>query len=192
MTHDSGPEPSDLLEANSEIIERAKRVTLLMLDVDGVLTDGKIYYGNYGDELQSFDAQDGMGMELWRQAGFSSVILSGRRSPMTIRRAKEMRVTKVFQGIKDKEKIYSEILKELGKSDEEICFIGDDLIDIPLLSKVGLAVGVPNAIAEVKQRAHYITEHWGGRGAVREVVDLVLKSKEMWQALMRKIQRRKE
>ncbi len=165
----------------SEIVERAKKITLLILDVDGVLTDGKIYYGNYGDELQAFDVQDGMGMGLWHRAGLQSVIISGRRTKMLKRRAKEMRVTKVFQSVVDKEKIYLEILQNMGKSDEEVCFIGDDLNDIPLFRKAGLAVAVPNAVAEVRGSAHYVTQHAGGNGAVREAVDLLLKANGRWE-----------
>lgn len=166
-------------------MERARKITLLVLDVDGVLTDGKVYYGNYGDELQAFSLQDGMGMVLWRQAGLESVIISGRRSKMVKRRAKEMRVTQVFQSAGDKEKIYLEILQNMGKSDEEVCFMGDDLIDIPLFRRVGLAVAVPNAVPEVKESAHYITEHTGGNGAVREVTDLLLKANGKWEKVTR-------
>ncbi len=164
-----------------EVFERAKKVSLLMLDVDGVLTDGKIYYGNYGDELQSFNVQDGMGMGLWHQAGLQSVIVSGRRSKMVKRRAQEMHVTKVFQLVGNKEKIYLEILQEMRKLEEEVCFVGDDLGDVPLLRRVGLAVAVPNAVAEVKESAHYITEHAGGNGAVREVISLLLKANGKWE-----------
>lgn len=165
---------------NPEILERAKKITLLMLDVDGVLTDGKIYYGNYGDELQAFDVQDGMGMWMWHRAGLQSVMISGRRTRMVKRRAKELNVTKVFQAAGDKEKIYLEILKKMGKLDEEVCFIGDDLIDIPLLGRVGLAAAVPNAVAEVRETAHYVTQRQGGAGAVREVIDLLLKANGKW------------
>jgi 3-deoxy-D-manno-octulosonate 8-phosphate phosphatase (KDO 8-P phosphatase) len=126
-----------------------------------------------------------MGMVLWRQAGFESVMISGRRSKMVKRRAKEMRVTQVFQSVSDKEKIYLEILQNMGKSDEEVCFIGDDLVDIPLFRRVGLAVAVPNAVPEVKGSAHYITEHTGGNGAVREVIDLLLKANGKWKKATR-------
>jgi len=173
------------LKLSIEVLERAKRITLLILDVDGVLTDGKVYYGNYGDELQAFSLQDGMGMVLWRRAGFESVIISGRRSSMVKRRAKEMRVTQVFQSATDKEKIYLEILQNMGKSEEEVCFVGDDLVDIPLFRRVGLAVAVPNAVPEVKEAAHYVTEHAGGNGAVREVVDLLLKANGKWEKVTR-------
>ncbi len=171
----------DLSELNPGVVERARKITLLVLDVDGVLTDGKVYYGNYGDELQAFSLQDGMGMVLWHQAGLQSVIVSGRRSGMVKRRAKEMRVAKVFQSAGDKEKIYLEILQNMGKSDEEVCFVGDDLVDVPLLRRAGLAVAVGNAVAEVKESAHYVTEHAGGNGAVREVIDLLLKANGKWE-----------
>lgn len=168
-----------------EVLDRAKKITLLILDVDGVLTDGKVYYGNYGDELQSFNVQDGMGMVLWHQAGLQSVIVSGRRSGMVRRRAKEMRITQVFQSATDKEKIYLEVLQNMGKSDEEVCFVGDDLVDVPLLRRSGLAVTVPNAAAGVKESAHYVTEHAGGNGAVREVVDLLLRANGKWEKVTR-------
>ena len=175
----------DLSRLNPGIIERARRISLLILDVDGVLTDGKVYYGNYGDQLQAFSVQDGMGMGLWHRAGLQSVIISGRRSGVVKRRAKEMRIAKVFQSVGDKEKIYLEILQNVGKSDEEVCFIGDDLMDIPLFRRVGLAVAVGNAVAEVKEAAHYVTEHAGGNGAVREAVDLLLKANGKWEKVTR-------
>lgn len=165
------------LKLSIEVLDRAKRITLLILDVDGVLTDGKIYYGNHGDVLQKFDVQDGMGMYLWYQAGMKSVIISGRRSKIIPRRAKEMRIGRVFQGVENKEKAYEAVLRKWDKRDEETCFIGDDLIDLPLLRRVGLAVAVPNAVREIRESADYVTRRSGGDGAVREIVDLLLKAK---------------
>lgn len=170
---------------NPEVLQRANKISLLMLDADGVLTDGKIYYGNYGDQLQSFDVQDGMGMWLWQQAGLPSVVLSGRRSKMLTRRAKEMHITKVFQGVENKERVYLTIIQQMGKLDEEVCFIGDDVMDIPLLGRVGLGIAVANAVSEVKESAHYVTVRSGGNGAVREVVDLLLKSTGKWDEVIR-------
>lgn len=171
----------DSLEIKPEVLERAKKITLLMMDVDGVLTDGRILYGNYGDELQSFNVKDGMGMWLWHEAGMQSVVLSGRRSAMVTRRSKEMQVSRVHQAVKDKKKTYLSIIKEMGKLEEEVCYMGDDLLDIPVLQRAGLAVTVADAVAEVRSQAHYITQHSGGSGAVREVVDLLLKATGQWE-----------
>ena len=171
----------DSLDIKPEVLDRAKKITLLMMDADGVLTDGRILYGNYGDELQSFDVKDGMGMWLWHQAGMQSVILSGRRSPMVNRRSKETQVNRVYQGVKDKKKVYLAILKEMGKLEEEVCYIGDDLLDLAVFQRVGLAVAVADAVPEARSQAHYITERSGGKGAVREVVDLLLRAAGRWE-----------
>jgi 3-deoxy-D-manno-octulosonate 8-phosphate phosphatase (KDO 8-P phosphatase) len=165
---------------NQEIIERAKRIKLLILDIDGVMTDGRIIYSIYGDELKFFDVQDGFGITLLNRAGLKSVIITAKRSRIVKLRGRDLRVAKTYHGFIDKAVPFKDVLRRFRVKPEEICFIGDDLIDLPVLKRVGLAVAVPNAVEEVKSAAHYVTERYGGRGAVREICDLLLKSQGKW------------
>jgi 3-deoxy-D-manno-octulosonate 8-phosphate phosphatase (KDO 8-P phosphatase) len=157
-----------------DIQQRASKIKLLILDVDGVMTDGRIIYDNFGDEFKVFDVQDGYGMVLWYQAGLKSAIITAKKSRIVSRRAKICRVTKVFQGARDKGAVYEKLLKAFKLTDEEVCFMGDDLIDIPIMKRAGFAVAVPYSRPEIKSLAHYITKAEGGRGAIREVIELVL------------------
>ena len=156
--------------------EKAKKIKALILDVDGVMTDGRIIYDNFGDEFKVFDVQDGYGLVLWHRAGLKSAIVTAKRTKIVARRAKECHITKLFQNARDKGITYEKILKDLKVTDEEVCFIGDDLLDIPIMKRAGLAVAVPYSREEVKSSAHYVTKSQGGRGAVREVIELILKS----------------
>jgi 3-deoxy-D-manno-octulosonate 8-phosphate phosphatase (KDO 8-P phosphatase) len=164
----------------SEISERAKKIKLLILDIDGVMTDGRIVYGIYGEELKFFDVQDGFGITLLHRAAIKSVIITAKRSRIVKTRAKDLKIIKAYQGFPDKLTVFNKMLKTFKVTPDEICFIGDDLIDIPILKRVGFAVAVPNAVEEVKGVAHYITSKVGGRGAVREICDLILKSQGKW------------
>ena len=163
-----------------ELIDRAARVKLLILDIDGVMTDGRIIYSVYGDELKFFDVQDGFGITLLNRAGIKSAIITAKKSRIVKLRARDMRVAKAYQGYMDKLIPFEQALKRFKVKPEEVCFIGDDLIDIPVLKRVGFAVAVPNAVEEVKQSVHHITSKTGGRGAVREICDLILKSQNKW------------
>ena len=160
--------------------ERIQKIKLVMVDNDGVLTDGRIVYGDYGDELKFFDVQDGFGMVLLRRAGLRTVILSARKSRINKRRSKELMVDKIYQNAFDKLVIFQKVLKKFKVKPEEVCYVGDDLIDLPVLTRVGFAVTVPNAVDEVKKIAHYCTQKAGGCGAVREVADLILKGQGRW------------
>lgn len=154
---------------------------MLILDVDGVLTDGRIIYGNFGIELKNFDVKDGFGMLLLNRAGIKSTIITAKKSRLLMKRAKEMKVAGLYQNAFNKLKVYDDILKRFDLRDEEVCYIGDDLIDLPLLKRVGLAIGVKDGVAEIKKEAHYVTEKEGGKGAVREVIDLILKAQGKWE-----------
>jgi 3-deoxy-D-manno-octulosonate 8-phosphate phosphatase (KDO 8-P phosphatase) len=167
--------------ATSDVSERAKRVKLLVLDIDGVLTDGRIIYGIYGEELKFFDVQDGLGIVLLKRGGIPSVIITAKKSRIVRMRSKDLKIDKTYQGYPTKLIPFNKALKKFRVSPEEVCFIGDDVIDIPVLSRVGFAVAVPNAVDEVKEVAHYITAKLGGRGAVREACDLILKSQGRWE-----------
>ena len=164
----------------NEIIERAKKVKLLVLDVDGVMTDGRIVYGNYGDEIKNFDVNDGLGIYLVRKTGIKCVVLTAKASRVVTKRAKELRIDKVYHNFHYKIEALKLIRKKFKVQDEAICFVGDDLIDIPVLKRVGLAVCPPNAMEEVKAVAHIMTTKKGGRGAVREVCELIMKAQGTW------------
>ncbi len=161
---------------------------MLVLDVDGVLTDGRIVYAEYGDELKCFDVQDGAALVFWHRAGLSSAIISGRTSRLMRRRAREMGVDWMVQGQLLKLPAYEQVLKRFRATDEQVCAIGDDLMELPILKRVGLAVAVPGAVEEVKLASHYLTQREGGRGAVREVVDMILKAKGLWPQMLSRYQ----
>lgn len=162
--------------------ERAARIKLLILDVDGVMTDGRIIYDNFGDEFKAFDVQDGYGLTLWWKAGLKSAIVTAKKSRIVSRRAKVCHITKVFMNAKDKGAAYERLLRIFKVPDEEVCFIGDDLIDIPIMKRAGLAVAVPYSRPEVKALANYTTKAESGRGAVRELIELILKAQNRWPA----------
>ena len=171
-----------------ELAQRASRVSLLVLDVDGVLTDGRIVYADYGDELKAFDIQDGAGLVFWNRAGLKSAIITGRTSRLVKRRAKDMQVDVLVQGRILKLPVYEQLLRKFRLRDEQVCAIGDDLMELPMLRRAGLAVAVPAAVEEVKRISHYVTRRPGGRGAVREVVDIILKAKGLWDQVLQRYQ----
>lgn len=163
-----------------DILEKVKRVKLLILDIDGVMTDGRLIYSVYGDELKFFDVQDGFGITLLNRVGIKSVIITAKRSRIVKMRARDLKVAKVYDGSHDKLSPFNKILKSFKIKAEEACFIGDDIIDLPVLKRAGFAVAVPNAVPDVRSAAHHITSKKGGRGAVREICDLILKSQGKW------------
>lgn len=158
-----------------ELRRRAARISLLILDVDGVLTDGSIVYSDRGEELKCFHVRDGAGIKRWQAAGHTVAILSGRSSPAVDRRAAELGITLVQQGIHDKAAALREILSETSCTPEEAAAMGDDLPDLPVLKAVGLAVVPADACSEAREAAHHATIIPGGRGAVREAVDWLLR-----------------
>ncbi len=157
---------------------KARQIRYLLLDVDGVLTNGLLTFDEAGREIKSFSIYDGLGINLLHQAGIGVGIISGRNSPVVARRAAELQIVDVFQGCSDKLGPYSEIKSKRALIDDSVAFIGDDLIDLPVLDKVGLAVAVANAVDTVKAHVDWITERKGGDGAVREVIDFILKSQK--------------
>jgi 3-deoxy-D-manno-octulosonate 8-phosphate phosphatase (KDO 8-P phosphatase) len=166
--------------------ERLKQIKMLIVDIDGVMTDGRIVYSVYGDELKFFDVQDGFGINLLNKAGIKTVIITAKKSRIVKMRARDMKVTRAYQGFINKLKPFNDVLRRYRMKPEEICFIGDDLIDIPVLKRVGFAVAVPNGMEEVKKVAHYTTSKTGGRGAVREICDMILKSQGKWETVTSK------
>ena len=155
-------------------------IDLLVLDVDGVLTDGRIVYDARGGELKFFSAPDGQGLRYWLRAGHEAAVLSGRASPAARRRAREVGIRFVRQGAKDKLPVFRNLLKRLKRTPERTFYVGDDLVDVPILSYVGFAVATAGASEEVKRVAHYVTRAGGGAGAVREVIEMILKYQGRW------------
>jgi len=170
--------------------KRAAHVKLLLMDVDGTMTDGSVTLLSQPDgtafEIKTFDAHDGQGLTLAQTAGLRTGCITGRESAALLRRAHEMKMEFIYMKQPVKMPAYEEILQKAGVSDSAVAFIGDDLPDIPLMRRVGLAVAVGDAVPEVKKSAHYTTRAFGGDGAVREAVELVLKSKGIWKAMIDK------
>ena len=157
-------------------MERAKRVKVMIFDVDGVLTDGSLTYGPDGEVTKTFNVLDGLGIQLLNKTGVQTAIISARNSPIVVKRAADLGITHVWQGFHDKRIGFAELLARTGVTPEECGYIGDDVIDLPLFTRVGFAVTVPSGHPEVQHRAHYVTRNAGGRGAVREVCDLVMRA----------------
>jgi 3-deoxy-D-manno-octulosonate 8-phosphate phosphatase (KDO 8-P phosphatase) len=168
----------------AEIERRAARIKLLLMDCDGVLTDGRITLVSDGDEEKSFHTRDGHGLVLLHRAGLQSGIISGRTSRLVERRAQELGMKYVRQGTWNKIKDFEELLAEIEIDESEVAFIGDDVTDIPLMRRSGLAVAVADAVEETHAAAHYVTQLPGGFGAVREVCELILKAQGRWSELM--------
>ena len=170
----------------SEVERRARRIKLLLMDCDGVLTDGRIELLANGDEQKTFHARDGQGIALFHRAGLKTGIISGRTSSAVERRAQDLGITYVRQQAKHKVAALEEILTLAGVSVEQCAYIGDDLADIPVMDRVELAVAVADGAVETRHAAHFVTEEKGGHGAVREVTDLILKVQGHWEELMKR------
>jgi len=172
-----------------EITERASRIKLLLMDVDGVLTNGKLYQVPDTDgkmvETKGFDSQDGIGLTWLSWKGVKTGVISGRLSPATVERARQVKMTYVYQGHIEKIPILEEILADAKIDSAEVAYIGDDFTDITIMHRVGFAIAVANARPEVKREAHYVTEAAGGQGAVREVVELILKAQNTWEEILK-------
>ncbi len=167
-----------------ELKARFKKIKLLLLDVDGVLTDGRIIYDSRGRDSKFFDVHDGLGVFVLHKSGIKTILITAKSSKTIKPRAKDMRVTEVFADIFPKTAVLDRILKKYNVSLDEICFMGDDLVDLSLMRKVGLPVAVANASSEIKEAAIFITNRSGGRGAVREVAELILKSQGKWKDVL--------
>ena len=168
--------------------QRCQQIRLILSDVDGVLTDGGVILDNRGIETKTFHIRDGSGVKLWQRAGHRFGVITGRNSHIVQLRMAELDVSIVRQGVTDKLAIVKQILDELGLQAENVCYIGDDLPDLPVLRGVGLAVAVADASEEVRRESHYVTSVGGGRGAVREVIEVILKNQRRWEDLIQKYQ----
>ncbi len=165
------------------LAERCRSIELLVLDVDGVLTEGGVVYGTGGLEIKQFHVRDGMGLKQWKRAGRRSAIITGRSSPLVNVRAAELGVEFVFQGASDKLPAYNLLLAETRLPPSAVCYVGDDAPDLPPLRHCGLAAVVGDGNREARAVAHYITQAPGGRGAVREVIELILRCRGEWNQL---------
>ena len=159
-----------------DLLERARPVKLAVFDVDGVLTDGRLYFLEDGSEFKSFSTLDGQGMKMLRASGVTMAIISGRTSPVVRHRAKNLGITHLYQGCEDKLAVLDELLAQLGLSYEQVAYLGDDLPDLPVIRRVGLGMAVANAASFVREHAHGITEARGGEGAAREFCELILRA----------------
>ena len=157
-----------------------KKIKVVAMDVDGVLTDGRIIMDSNGVETKNFDVQDGFGIVFLKKCGIKTAIISARESGVVAYRAKDLKIDKVYVGVYPKLSAYENMLKEFNVQDEDVCFIGDDLADLCIMHRCGFAVAVANATFEVKQVADYVTAKRGGRGAVRETIELILNAQRTW------------
>lgn len=166
------------------LLERATRVRALVLDVDGVLTDGRLYFDSQGNEMKAFSTRDGLGMRALQSQGILLALITGRESSIVTRRAANLGIQHVYQGRTDKLNAFNELLQATGVDQQDVCYAGDDWVDIPVLDRVGLAVTVADADAVVKQHVHWITSRGGGRGAVREICDVILAAQGLDQRVL--------
>jgi 3-deoxy-D-manno-octulosonate 8-phosphate phosphatase (KDO 8-P phosphatase) len=176
----------DTMQITEQIEQRAARVKLLLMDCDGVLTDGRITLLENGDEEKSFHTRDGHGLVLLHRAGLQSGIISGRTSSLVERRARDLGIAYVRQGTWDKIKDFREVLAEAGVAEIDVAYVGDDVTDIPLMLRCGFGVAVSDATEDTRAAAHYTTSLPGGFGAVREVCELILKAQGRWPELMQR------
>ena len=160
--------------------ERLQPIRLLLLDVDGVLTDGRIVYDNHGVETKAFDVKYGHGIKLLQRVGIQVGIITGRESQVVEVRARELGIDILFQGVKDKLVPYREVLTRLNLGDDEVAYVGDDVVDLPILRRAGFDATVADGVADVRPHVHYVATRPGGRGAVREICDLLLKGSGRW------------
>ena len=173
-----------MIKADQDIIDRARKIKLLILDCDGVLTDGRIIMLPDSDETKTFDVKDGHGIVMAQRAGLRIAIISGRKSSVVRARATELGVAHLYEMAWVKMEPYEKVLAEEGLMDEEVCYVGDDVVDIPLLRRAGLGVAVADAVQETKNHSHIVTGREGGRGAVREVIEFILKAQDKWDEAM--------
>ena len=171
---ESTMESALISSTDKAVIDAAKQIKLLLVDVDGVLTDGRLYYGNNGEELKAFDIQDGLGIKLLQRGGVQVGIITGRVSVLLQRRADELAMEPVVQGREDKLTALNELLQNMSVELHEIAFIGDDLPDLAVINRVGLGITVANGNAAVAAKAKWQTSRCGGNGAVREAAEMIL------------------
>lgn len=169
---------------NTTFIEKAKKVRLLIADVDGVLTSGSLVYNNHGSEIKEFSVHDGLGMKLLKASGVHLAIITAKKSQAVTIRMQDLNIQHVYQGQSSKLAAYEDLKQKLNLQDEEIAYIGDDLPDLPLLLRVGLPVSVPNAPRIIHEHVAFVTELAGGQGAVRELCELIMKAQDTYDSII--------
>ena len=172
------------MKISDEALDRARQVKLIIFDVDGVLTDGGIYHGANGELFKSFHCRDGFGITLAQSCGIKTAIITGRKSVMTANRAAELKISAVMQGQMNKRDAYKMLKAQFNLTDAQICYVADDVIDLPVFVQVGFRAAVGDAAEDVKERAHFVANNFGGRGAVREIIEFILKAQGLWQAII--------
>lgn len=161
---------------DSALQERAAKIRMLVLDVDGVLTDGRLYFDNAGNEMKAFNSRDGLGMKALQRCGIEVAVITGGKSMIVTQRMAQLDIKHVYQGREDKLNAFTQLLEVTGLEAEQVCFAGDDWIDLPVLLRAGLAVSVADADEHVKENVHWVTQRNGGEGAVREICNLILQA----------------
>lgn len=174
-----------MADTRDQLEARARTIRLVLLDVDGVLTDGTVAISGSGDEWKAFSIRDGAAIHWAKRSGLDIGLLSGRASEATTRRAKELNITIVLQGEADKRAAYMHLVTSLGLKDDQVAYMGDDLIDLPVLRRVGLSAAPRDACEDVRSRVHYVTDSFAGHGAVREFLELILRGRGRWDTLVR-------
>ena len=172
-------------EVSQELASRIRAVKLVVFDVDGVLTDGRIIFSNSGEETKLFDVKDGHGIKLLMRSGIDVAIITARESDVVRRRARDLGITHVFQGMKDKKMALEELVKASGVTPDAMAYMGDDIIDLPVLKRVAFSAAVADAVSEVIERVDFVAKRPGGRGAARELAELILKVQGKWDEVMK-------
>lgn len=168
-------------------MEKAKDIRLVILDVDGVMTDGRIVIDDNGVESRNFDIKDGLGVVALQMMEVEVAIITSKKCVSVSHRAQELKITRYYEGIRKKLEPYQEIIQDMGITDAQVCYVGDDLVDLGLMKRVGLPVAVADAVEEVREAAEYVTQARGGHGAVREVAEVILKAQGKWEKILAKI-----
>ncbi len=167
-----------------DILEKAAKIKLVIFDIDGVLTTGALFIGDDGQEYKAFNSKDGHGLRMLQDGGVDVAILTGRTSNVVSHRARDLGITRIYQGKRQKLPAYEELVAETGLSHEEIAYVGDDVVDLPVMTRVGLAICVQDGHPFVKKHAHWITEHNGGCGAGRDVCELILEAQGKLESML--------
>ena len=168
-------------------MDKAKNIKLVILDVDGVMTDGRIVIDDNGVETRNFDIKDGMGVVVLMMSGVDVAIITSKKSGAVRHRAEELKIKRFHEGIRKKTEPYEEMLKEMGITDADVAYVGDDLVDLSMMKRVGLPIAVSDAVDDVKRHAAYVTQARGGYGAVREVAEMILKAQDKWDKVLAKV-----
>lgn len=178
-----------LKESSVDLINKAKKIKLLILDVDGVLTDGKIYMGEDKELFKAFNVKDGLAITLLKHLGIKVAIITGRQSKIIEKRASELQIDDLFQNKKNKIPSYEELLLKYNLTDDEVAYMGDDILDLPILKRVGLSATVSDSAEDLEDICHFRSKYAGGSGAVREFIEFILKSQEKWDKVLAIISR---